>query len=192
MVKTRPSSKSKKKDNKIRLSKPQKIRAAQIIRLENRISVCREFTQLWSQFFAFFADEIHDRPIRPEEEKAFFKTVTDLSRKHFLFSELMGDTFERSDEITDVLVASVSLANVKAMDEGTYSKLELGWHSLLIDMYVALGRLLRLMPSGMKIDEMLAHAQAKVESDAAAGGSKGAAGGGKEKKRRGMFGKAKA
>ncbi len=148
----------------IKISKEQKVRVAQMIRLDNRISVCREYIRLWSQFFQLFADDIHQRQITDQEEKAFFQTVTALSRKHYLFCELMGDFFEGGDKIMEVLVNSVTLSNIKAMNQPTLDKLELDWHTLFLDMNVALGRLLRLLPAGMKIDDALAKADAMAQT----------------------------
>lgn len=182
-----PAQQSKKAE-KINLTKQQKIRVAQMIRMENRISVCREFIQLWSKFFQFFADDIHTRQIAPEEEKAFFQTVTALARKHFLFCELMGEAFDAPGEITSVLTRSVSLANIKSMDETNFSKLELDWHTLFLKMNVALGRLLRQMPAGMKISEILEKAESTVKATKAeteASAAKGA----KKKGFLGLFGK---
>lgn len=147
-----------KKAEPIRLSKEQKQRVGQMISVENRIAVCREYIRLWSEFFQFFADDIQKRQITEQEEKAFFQTLTTLARKHFLFCELMGDTYEAHDRIMNVLLESVSLANLKGLNEAMLSKLELDWHTTLIDMNVALGRLLRLLPEGMGIDEALAQA----------------------------------
>lgn len=155
----------KKQSEPIKLTKQQKIRVAQILRLENRISVCREYIQLWSKFFQFFAEDIQNRNITPEEEKAFFQTITALSRKGFLFTELMSDAFSSHDRLLEVLTNSVSLANIKTLDEATLSKLELDWHATFLDMNVALGRLLRKMPAGMNINEMIAHAEATAKAD---------------------------
>ncbi|MBI1784848.1 hypothetical protein HYR69_06860 [Candidatus Sumerlaeota bacterium] len=154
---------TKLKPAKIKLSKEQKIRAAQMIRLENRISVCREYIRLWSKLFELFADDIQKRQITEQEEKAFFQTVTALARKHFLFCELLSDTFDAGDKIMDVLVNAVALSNIKAMNEATLSKLELDWHQLFLEMNVALGRLLRRLPAGTKLDDALAKADAMAQ-----------------------------
>jgi len=150
---------------KIRLTKEQKIRVSQMLRLENRISVCREYIRLWSNFFELFAEDLTKRQITEQEEKKFFQTITGLARKHFLFCELMADTFNGGDKILDILVNSVALSNVKAMNESTLSKLELDWHALFLDMNVAMGRLLRKLPAGMKIDDALAQADAMAQQD---------------------------
>lgn len=147
-----------KKPEKIRLSKEQKQRVGEMISLENRITICREYIKLWMEFFQFFADDIQKRQISDQEEKLFFQTLTILARKHFLFCELMGDTYEAHERIMDVLIASVSLANLKGLNEAMLSKLELDWHGTLIDMNVGLGRLLRLLPAGTRIDDALAQA----------------------------------
>jgi hypothetical protein len=145
--------------DKVRLTKQQKIRAAQIIRLENRISVCRQYIKLWAQLFRFFADPNPSRKVTPEEEKAFFQVITALARKHFLFNELMGDTFSSPDKVLEVLYEASSLQKIISLDETALSKLELEWHSLFLEMNVALGRLLRLMPGSLSIDEMLSQSE---------------------------------
>lgn len=183
MGKSKPAAKSK--PEKINLSKQQKIRVAQMIRLENRISVCREYIHLWSRFFQFFAEDLRARQITPEEEKAFFQTITALARKHFLFCEMMSETFDAPGDITAVLTRSVSLANIKSMDETNLGKLELDWHNLFLKMNVALGRLLRQMPAGMKINEIFAQAESVARQNQA--GKDGKAAPAAAEKKRGFF-----
>ena len=150
------------KSDKIRLTRQQRINVQHLIRLENRISLSREYIQLWSAFFQFFAEDIYERSITQQEEKAFFQTVTKLSRKQFIFCELMADNFSLGDKLMDVLGGAVSLMDIKVLDEATLGKLELDCHTIFLEMNVSLGRLLRLRPSGMKISEMLAQADATV------------------------------
>ncbi len=160
------------KHDKVKLTKQQQQNVAQMISLENRISVCRDFIGLWSRFFKFFAEELHDQEIKPEEEKAFFQTVTMLARKHFLFTELMDDAFDEGDKVIDVLAQTVSLTHIKNMDEGTLSKLELDWHTIFLNMNQTLGRLVRRMPGGLKLNEALKQATEKAKEAKAGGGTK--------------------
>lgn len=160
MAKIPTSSKSKAgKTEKIRLTKQQKIRVGQMIRIENRISVCRQYIKLWAQLFRFFADYNPERKVTADEEKRFFQVITALARKHFLFNELMSDTFSSPDKIIELLVEMSSLQKVVSMDEVAISKIELEWHTLFLEMNVGLGRLLRQMPGAMTIDEMLAQSE---------------------------------
>lgn len=155
-----PSSKARSgKADKIRLTKQQKIRVAQMIRIENRISVCRQYIKLWAQLFRFFAERNPERKATAEEEKNFFQVITALARKHFLFNELMGDTFSSPDKIIELLTEMTSLQKVISLDETAISKIELEWHTLFLEMNVALGRLLRQMPGALSIDEMLAQSE---------------------------------
>lgn len=141
---------------KIKLTKEQVQYVQDIVRLENRIAVCREFIALWTNFFRFFCDNLADKEITPEEEKVFFQLSTQLARKHFMFVELMGDVFDRGNDIINVLVLAVSLNTLQNMPENTYSKLELDWHSLFLDMNKALGRLVRMLPTNLPLSEALA------------------------------------
>ncbi len=168
-----PSSKSKTgKTEKIRLTKQQKIRVAQIIRIENRISVCRQYIKLWAQLFRFFADYNPERKVTADEEKRFFQVITALARKHFLFDELMSDTFSSGDKILEIIVDMSSLQKIVSMDEIAISKIELDWHTLFLEMNVALGRLLRQMPGALSIDEMLTQSESiaqEVQAQSVAG-----------------------
>jgi hypothetical protein len=59
----------------------------------------------------------------------------------------------------DLLVEMTSLQKIVSMDESAISKIELDWHTLFLEMNVALGRLLRQMPGAMSIDEMLTQSE---------------------------------
>lgn len=149
--------KAKEKVAKVRLTKEQARFVQEMVKLENRIAVCREFITLWTNFFRFFAEDLSEKEITPEEEKAFFQALTQVARKHFTFVELMGDTFERGGDIINaVLCNAVSLSYIQAMPPNTFSKLQLDWHSLFLDMNKALGRLLRMLPGNMPLSEALA------------------------------------
>jgi hypothetical protein len=146
----------KEKVAKVKLTKEQQLYVKQLVSLENRIAVCREYIGLWMDFFRFFAEDITQREIKAEEEKAFFYSMTQLARKHFLFVELMGDAFERGGDIMNILCVAISLANVQAIAENTRSKLELDWHTLYLDMNKTLGRLIRMLPGNLTLSQALA------------------------------------
>jgi hypothetical protein len=141
---------------KFRLSKEQSQFVDSFVALDNRIVTCREYIALWMNFFRFFAEDLTDKEITPEEEKGFFQVSTQLARKHFTFVELMGGAFERGNDVINLLATAVSLSNIQAMQENTRSKLELDWHSLFLEMNKALGRLIRLLPGNMPLSEALA------------------------------------
>ncbi len=146
---------SAEKQVKIHLTKEQRAYVEDLLRLDNRIVICREYISLWMQFFRFFAEDLSEKEVTPAEEKAFFQAMTQLARKHFLFQELMSDTFDRGPDIIKVLDMAVSLTHIQLMQENTRSKLELDWHSLFLDMNKALGRLLRRLPGTMTLAEAL-------------------------------------
>ncbi len=137
------------------LTKDQKIYVEELVRLDNRIVVCREYITLWMEFFRFFAEDLAEKEISPAEEKAFFQVMTQLARKQFLFVELMADKFERGNDIINVLGMAVSIAHIQTMPENTRSKLELDWHSLFLDMNKTLGRLVRQLPGNMTLAQAL-------------------------------------
>lgn len=149
--------KSTEKRVKLKLTKEQKLYVRDIVRIENRIQVCREYIDLWMQYFRFFAELHEEREVTAADEKAFFQCMTTLARKHFMFVEMMGDAFDGDKEIIKVLVSTVSLSHIKGMNENTRDKLELDWHNQFLAMNKALGRLLRIVPSNLPLTELLAN-----------------------------------
>ncbi|MCE5230780.1 TM2 domain-containing protein [bacterium] len=139
----------------VRLTKEQKMYVENLVKLDNRIVVCREYINLWMQFFRFFAEDLTEKEITPAEEKAFFQVMSQLARKQFMFVELMADKFDRGNDIMNVLSMAVSLAHIQVMPENTRSKLELDWHGLFLDMNKTLGRLLRSYPGNMTLAQAL-------------------------------------
>lgn len=139
----------------VKLTKEQKMYVEDLVKLDNRIVVCREYINLWMQFFRFFAEDLAEKEISPAEEKAFFQVMSQLSRKQFMFVELMADKFERGNDIMNVLGMAVSLAHIQLMAENTRSKLELDWHGLFLDMNKTLGRLLRSYPGNLSLIQAL-------------------------------------
>ena len=151
---------------RFKLRKDQKEYVKNLLTLENRIAVCQEYISLWLKYFQFFARSTEERQIEASEEKAFFQTMTALSRKQFQFAEAMGPVFEHGSEIVHVLSMSVSLAHIQVMDDNTRSKLELDWHSLLLEMNKSLGRLLRILPGNMTLSEALERVKQEKPLDA--------------------------
>lgn len=145
---------------KLKLSKEQKAYVHDLVKLENRVIICREYIDLWMRYFRFIAEIHEDKEVTAADEKAFFQIMTTLARKHFLFVELMGDTFDGEKDVTKILTTSVSLSAVKMMNENTRDKLELDWHTQFLAMNKALGRLLRMMPGERTLTETLASLRA--------------------------------
>ncbi|HOR27995.1 MAG TPA: hypothetical protein PLG73_08255 [Candidatus Sumerlaeota bacterium] len=157
----RAAGKQKKADVRFKLTKAQKAYVEQLVTLDNRIAVCREYIALWMNFFRFFAEDMTRKEITAAEEKQFFQVMTALTRKHFTFVELMAETFDRGNDIIAVLSTAVSLTHIQNMPENTRGKLELDWHNLFLDMNRTLGRLLRRLPGNMTLSEALASVNAK-------------------------------
>ncbi|MCL5271146.1 MAG: hypothetical protein M1457_11515 [bacterium] len=148
---------------KYKLTKEQTQYVNGLVKLESRIAICREYIALWMNFFRMLSEDIGNRDYTANEEKAFFQVMTILARKHFLFVEMMGDTFERGNDILSVLVLAVGLSHARLLPENTRSKLELDWHSLFLDMNKALGRLLRMLPGKMTLAEAIDWANKNIK-----------------------------
>lgn len=141
---------------KFKLTKEQAQFVEGFVKHQNRIAICREYIGLWTHYFRFFAEDLVSREITAEEEKGFFQLGTVLARKHFQFVELMGDCFERGPDIINLLATGTNLATLQGMQEQTFAKFQLDWHTLFLEMNKGLGRLLRMMPGNMTLSEALA------------------------------------
>jgi len=124
--------------------------------IENRVNVCKEFTHLWSEFFSMFADGLHDKKITEADENKFSKILTALSFNQFKFEELMGEKFKNAEDIIGVLSQSVSLAHLKSISEAQFSKLQIDWHTIFIEMNKSLGRLINEL-SPVQLEELQTH-----------------------------------
>lgn len=141
---------------KFKLTKEQTAYVDDLVKLDNRILICREYIAMWTNYFRFIAETLDRKEVTPEEEKGFFQLATQLARKHFQFVELMGDCFDRAGDIINLLATGSSLAMLQGMQEQTRSKFELDWHSIFLDLNKALGRLVRMLPGNMTLSEALA------------------------------------
>lgn len=141
---------------KFKLTKEQTAYVDELVKLDTRIATCREYIALWTNYFRYIAETLDRKEVTPEEEKGFFQIASQLSRKHFLFVELMGDCFDRGGDIINLLATGSSLAMLQGMQEQTRSKFELDWHSLFLDLNKSLGRLVRMIPGNMTLSEALA------------------------------------
>lgn len=125
----------------------EKVVQKQLTAPENRLSICREYTRLWQEYFKFFADGFEDKQIFEKDEQAFFQLMSVLALNHYRFVEMAGDYFSRGDAILEVLSETPSLSAIKQMSEAQFSKLLIDWHTIFIAMNKAIGKLIMNMPA---------------------------------------------
>lgn len=125
----------------------------ELLRIENRIAVVKQYSELWARFFTFFSDPLTERNITEAEEQEFNNIVSILALNQFKFAELTRDVFKDSGKILDILVEAVSLAHLKSLPEATFGKFQVDWHALFLGMHKALGKLLAQLPP-KKLAEM--------------------------------------
>jgi hypothetical protein len=114
--------------------------------IEEKIALCKEYTQRWALFFNFFGDGFEGRKITAENEGKFFQCTTDLARREFRLSYFMAEDFTRGSEILDILSKAVSLNHIHEMSEAQFSKFQLAWHQVFIALNKCLGRLMQQLP----------------------------------------------
>lgn len=133
----------------------------QFLRLENRIAVCREYAELWQEFFQFFSDDFEEKGITEQMENEFENTMSVLALNHFKFQELCGDYMKDSQAILSILSDAVSLQVIRDMTESSRSKLMVEWHTTFIEMNKALGKMLgQLTPKQLEAMQAAAGAPA--------------------------------
>lgn len=114
--------------------------------LDEKIALCEEYSELWSNFFNFFADGLEGKKITGDAEAQFFRIMTDLARKEFALSYFMGDDFTGGDKIITLLNQTVSLMNLQGMSEAAFNKLQMDWHIIFISLRKCCGRLMQRRP----------------------------------------------
>lgn len=121
------------------------------LQLQNRYKVCREYTELWQNYFEFFSEDLEEKQITEEMENEFQNIMNILALNHYKFSELCGEYMRDAMSIMDTLSQTPSLASIKTMTESTRQKLMVEWHSTFIDMNKAMGKILsRLSPKELE------------------------------------------
>ena len=118
----------------------------QITSIENRLSTCREYKNLWQEYFQFFADGFEGKKIYDKDEQAFFQIMNVLAVNHFRFAELAGEYFKEAEGILKLLTDTVSLNVLKDMSEAQFSRLLIDWHTIFISMNKAIGKLMIQLP----------------------------------------------
>lgn len=114
--------------------------------IENRVSIVREYTRLWQEYFKYFSDGFEDKKIYERDEQAFFQLINVLALNHYRFCEMAGEFFKDRDGILAVLTDTVSLQACKNMSDAQFQKLLVDWHTLYIMMNKAIGKLVNLLP----------------------------------------------
>lgn len=118
----------------------------QLTSIENRLATCREYKNLWQEYFKFFAEGFEGRKIYEKDEQAFFQVMNVLAVNHYRFVELAGEHFKEGEAIITVLTESVSLSALKEMSDAQFSKLQIDWHTIFIAMNKAIGKLMLQLP----------------------------------------------
>lgn len=116
------------------------------LKIEYKLKVCEEFKNLWASFFNCFEDDIRRRSITQNDEIAFEQIYTLISLNYWKFAEIMDGDFESPDRIVKLLNETVSLRSLKEVSDAQFSKIELEWHTIFIDINKTFGKLMVKRP----------------------------------------------
>jgi len=108
----------------------------------NRMTVCREYAELWQAYFERFGDDLSEKQITEQMEQEFENIMGILALNHYKFSELCGEYMKDPQEVMKIIAQTPSLKEVRETPEATLSKLMVSWHTTFIDMNKALGRMI--------------------------------------------------
>ena len=114
--------------------------------IEHKMEVCREYSRIWAEFFQYFAEGFADKKIYQKDEENFQQLIKTLAMNHYKFSVSVKEHFKGADAILEVLSEAVSLQNLKSMSEAQFSKIQVSWHTLFIEMNKAMGKFLTKLP----------------------------------------------
>lgn len=117
-----------------------------LMSLENRISFCQEYAELWQTFFQMFSELNEDSEVTPEMETEFENIVNILSVNHYKFTQLCGEYMKGSDDVLEILCEVPNLLEIRNLGEANRSKLDINWHTAFINMNKALGKMWAALP----------------------------------------------
>ncbi|OPZ19506.1 MAG: hypothetical protein BWZ10_00926 [candidate division BRC1 bacterium ADurb.BinA364] len=130
--------------------------------LEKKIQFLKAFCKLWADFFEdFFSESLEGKTIDPQDEEAFFKTMTVLATRTFELKARLEKEFKDPERIINYLAQIVSLANLQTMSEAEFSSMQTRWHEIFISLNKSMGKLLQQLPvdsQGMRKDSPFSRA----------------------------------
>lgn len=104
--------------------------------------VCREYAEIWQAYFQMFSENLAEKQITEQMEREFENIIGVLALNNYKFVELCGEFMKDPGAIIKILAETSSLADVRDMQEATFNKLQIEWHTAFIDMNKALGRMI--------------------------------------------------
>ncbi len=113
---------------------------------EYKIIACREYIQLWQEYFHFFSEELAEKAFSEDDERRFGELINSLSAKHYRFTQLSAPHFKGGPDILKILCETVSLSYLKTLPEAAFNKLQVDWHTSYLNMNKGLGKILALIP----------------------------------------------
>lgn len=111
--------------------------------LEYRHMIVAEYTAMWREFYNYFGEGFEGRRITPQDEEGFNDLVHRLTKRHYIFSELVGKDFSKQDikAIFDIVCDSISISHLKKLSPSEFDRFLKNWHQVFINMYKALGKI---------------------------------------------------
>lgn len=125
----------------VSVSKANKHALAALTSIGNRLTVARQYSKLWQDYFKFFADGFDDRKIFDQDEQNFLMLMNVLAQNQFRFTEFTSPHFKDGDALVKLMCDTPSLTVMKGMSEAQFSKVLVDWHTLFISMNKAIGKL---------------------------------------------------
>ena len=129
--------------------------------LENRIQVIREYLVLWQKFFTFFSDDMTGKTYTQKEEQQFMQIVSVLCLNQYKLQEMTRGFYKDAEKIPAVLSEAVSLEYLSKLQTASFSKLQIDWHTLFISMNKAMGKMINALPP-KRLEEWQASQQAQA------------------------------
>lgn len=111
------------------------------LKMENRIDVLHQYSQLWASYFKYLTEDLAKVEITEDMEKEFESLGTVLAINHYKFTELCGEYLKKPESVMELVAAIPSLEQLRAAQEATVNKWQVEAHTTLIDMHKALGRM---------------------------------------------------
>ncbi len=115
-----------------------------------RLSVVTDYTVLWRNYFHYFQEKEVDRKFTAEEEKEFEDLMTNLAVNQFRFHEAVVPFMKDPREVFKIMQTTPSLKVLHSMSDATFSKTQIDWHTLFIEMNKAIGKLQLIQPKPRK------------------------------------------
>jgi hypothetical protein len=115
---------------------------------EQQMKEVKDFLRRWLVYHKVYKRAFKGEEITKEGETEFLKMKADLSRRHAVLVESLGEHYISSQSIRPILFQTVTLRQMSSIRQEHYDSIERSWHETYIHLNETVGHLTFVLEMG--------------------------------------------